>query len=506
MAILRIHHRPPRVHRARPTTTRRVARRQQVISAAIAAWICILLVILCVEIADGSVARWPRISIKIYTPAEKRPPTEKELDSTEKESRLLISKRNGMGVYNSINTERMGMDILNPTLLELPLGSQHNFLVVARAYHVDARINGTDYRRARQVASFANLTFNHPQQPEIITGNWSRLLIEDFLGPYHHCKHQPKMDKYIGPEDMKLFWTRRGAPLLVFTHQTPDENLCEGMFMVDVRAIVPELNKVLGYHADRLPPVLFNKPVALRRQPPEGHESDARYQREKNWAPVQSPLSHDDQELMFMVEPSHLFRWNTTGQPVEEIPTQNETAVEAPYPPNAAATWHSDEQTCLHDVMMSNKHVHQSTPMLSLTLCDRGRCEPDADNTVLLGMVQRRYDPPGVYSFTWYERRIVVYNAVPPYNMMSVSKILSYHGEMEDKYIWTGSMVYWANSTRIPYDRNHGYLDDEIWLSFGIADKSPGWIDVSAKELIKDHYFCQNASRGYRDSVAHNVR
>lgn len=491
---------------------RKVAPRRDVINAAITAWIFILIVTLCVEIADSAASsHWPSLVPKPsptheLSEKELEKELEKKLNSIEKESRLLVSKRNGMGVYNSINMEQPGLDILNPTLLELPVGSQHDFLVVARAFHVDTKINGTEYKRARQVATFANLTYNHPLQPELVAGNWSRMLVEDFLSPKHHCKHQPKMDKYIGPEDMKLFWTRKGAPLLVFTHQTPDSNLCEGMFMVDVRAIVPELYEVLGVHARLLPIIEFQRPTPLRRLPPPGHESDARYQREKNWAPVQSPLSDDDEELLFMVEPGRLFRWNATGEPVVEVPALNSSAVEAPYPPDASETWHSDQETCMHDVMLSNKHVHQSTPMLSLTLCDRGECRPAANNTVLLGMVQRRYDPPGIYSSTWYERRIAVYNAVPPYNMMSVSKILSYHGEMENRYIWTGSMVYWANSTEIPYNRNHGYLDDEIWLSFGIADKAPGWMDVDARELVKDHYFCQNATEGYRNSVEQNVR
>ena len=482
---------------------RTVAPQRQVINAAITAWVCILIVVLCVEISHS--VSWLRHPGKSVKPALLKPLSGKEPDNIDKESRLLLSKRNGMGVYNYINMQQTGFQIMNPTLLELPVGSQHDFLVVARAFHVKTRINGTEYSRARQVAAFANLTYNHPLQPELVAGNWSRMLVEDFLGPEHHCKHQPKMDKYIGPEDMKLFWTRGGAPLLVFTHQTPDENLCEGMFMVDVRAIVPELHEALGYQGKRMPPVEFYEPVSLRRQPPEGHESDARYQREKNWAPVQNPLIRDDEELLFMVEPGHLFRWNTTGEPVAEVEAESTSAVEAPYPPGSNETWHSDQETCMHDVMLSNKHVHQSSPMLSLTLCDRGECKPSENNTVLLGMVQRRYDPPSMPS-TWYERRIAVYSAAPPYNMMSVSKILSYHGERDDRYIWTGSMVYFANSTEVPYNRNHGYLDDEIWLSFGIADKAPGWMDVDAKELIKDHYFCQGASDGYRESVEQNLR
>jgi hypothetical protein len=327
------------------------------------------------------------------------------------------------------------------------------------------------------------------------------MLVEDFTekqGPEHHCKRQPDMDKYIGPEDMKLFWRKNGTPMLIFTHQVNDDNLCEGMYIVDARAAVPELVKQMGKHAKELPPIEFTEPKLLRRQPPEGEEEDARYQREKNWAPVYSPFSADDDEMMFMVEPSQLYRFNSTEEPVMDMEAEPESAVDEPFPPdNEGKTWHSAEKTCMNDVMLTDKRVHQSTPMLSLTLCNRGACEPMENNTIIMGMVQMRYDPPQ-YTNTWYDHRIVVYSPVAPFHMMSISKKLTYHGETNSKYIWTGSMVYHGDQ---PKQRSHGFLDDEIWLSFGIGDSSPGWLDIKAEELVLDHYFCQGATHGYRSSI-----
>ncbi|KAF5004293.1 hypothetical protein FDECE_9203 [Fusarium decemcellulare] len=419
--------------------------------------------------------------------------------------RLLTSIRNNLGFYNKVNVKKTGYKIMNPTLLELPRDShsRHDFLVIARTLHVDTTINGTDYRLARQVAMFANLTHNKLGRPEIKSNNkWAKLLVPEFAGPEHHCQNQPLMDRYIGPEDMKLFWTRRREPLLIFTYQVDDENLCQGQFLIDARAAVPELVRVLGAeYASKMPPIRFREPVGLRRQPPPGHESYARYQREKNWAPAQSPLSSDDDELLFMVEPGQMFRYASSHSPVEEVlvgANSQQSAVEPPYPLGASPdeTWHSvHKMTCVHDVMLSDQNVHQSTPMLGLTLCNRGECEPDDANTVMLGMVQRRHDPPAA-PYTWYDRRIVAYSAAQPYRMLSVSKKLSYHGEVDGKYIWTGSMIYYANGTDFP--SNHGYLDDEIWLSFGIKDSAAGWMDIKARELVADHYLCQGVPEEYR--------
>ncbi|KAK7424121.1 hypothetical protein QQX98_000731 [Neonectria punicea] len=353
--------------------------------------------------------------------------------------RILTSIRDTMGFYNAINVEKTGLKIMNPTLLELPRGSRHDFLVIARMPHVDKEINGIKYELSRQVAMFANLTYNDAHRPVLMAGKWFKLLIQDSVGPEHHCKHQPHMDRYIGPEDMKLFWTRKGAPLLILTLQVNDENICQGMFLIDARASVPELVKAIGDQTRQMPPIQFEQLTGLRRQAPAGHEADPRYQRDKNWAPFQSPFSKDDDELSFIVEPGRVFRRTTSSEPVEDISVEPESVVEAPYPPwvESEETWHSTEKTCVHDIMMTNKNVHQSTPMLILTLCDRGTCEPQDGNTVMLGMVHRRYDTPS-YPYTWYERRIVVYAATSPYKMMSVSKKLIYHGEADGRYIWTG--------------------------------------------------------------------
>ncbi|KAF4495038.1 hypothetical protein FAGAP_8864 [Fusarium agapanthi] len=416
---------------------------------------------------------------------------------------LLTSLRNNMGFYNKIDARKTGHKLFNPTILELPRDTNitHDFLVIARTTHVAKEINGKKYKVARQVATFANLTTNYLDRPVIRTGEWSTMLLEDFGGPEHHCKRQPDMDKYVGPEDMKLFWTRAGEPLLIFTHQVNDETMCQGQFLIDVRAALPELEQVLGPDfSSRLPSIRFAEPTLLAREPAPGQENHPRYQREKNWALAQSPFSPDS-ELLMMVEPGQLFRWKSADEPVEPIVAvdDQESAVEEPYPPTAkpGKTWHGKKRkTCIHDVMIDDSHVHQSSPMLSVTICNRGTCEPDEQNTVLMGIVQRRQDFPGASS-TWYDRRIAVYESAAPYRMISVGKKLTYHGESDLSYSWTGSMSYYTNQTEFP-PSNHGYLDDEVWLGFGVKDAAAGWLDVRAKDLIADHYMCQGASVEYK--------
>lgn len=420
---------------------------------------------------------------------------------------IVSSIRNSRGYYNKVDAGAIEYRIMNPTLLELPKHDKikHDFLVIARTTHIDTEIKDKKYKLARQVAFFANVELTRNDRPIIKADKWARTIVEDVASPRHHCQRQPDMDKYIGPEDMKLFWTRTGEPLLIFTQQIDDEIRCQGQFIIDARAAVPELQQLLDAAGVELPKIRFPEPEGVRRRPVLGEENHPRYQREKNWAPVQSPFKDDKEELLFMVEPSQLYQYtddNGVVRPIIEEEDQH-SAVEAPYPltlEEGKETWRSELQTCIHDVFLTDAHVHQSTPMLSLTLCNRGKCKPSEDNTVLVGMVQRRYDRP-----TWYDRRIVLYSSKAPYKMLSVSKKLSYQGETEaGTYAWTGSMVYYTHHKHFP-PPNHGFLDDEIWLSFGIKDSDGGWIDVRAKELTNEHYMCEGAPRDFRQHMGANM-
>ena len=422
------------------------------------------------------------------------------------EYRILTSLRNTLGHYNSFNIGALDYKtILNPTILELPHGAPHEYLVITRIEHVDKTIGEKKYRLGRQLAFFANMTYDKFDNPTLTAGEWSQVLLEDYeasVGPEHHCIKQPTMDKYIGPEDMKLFWTRRREPLLIFTHQVNDPILCEGMYLIDARAAIPELDRILNGLVDHMPAIRFEQPTLLRREAPKGEEDDAQYQREKNWAPVQ-PLFNDEDELLFMVQPGNLFEWKSAKEPVEQVDMTEESAVEAPYPPGTSwkDTWHSKHKTCIHDIWRTDKHIHQSTPMLVLTLCNRGECRPTPENTVMIGMVQRRVNKSDGYPYTWYDHRIAVYEAAWPYRMMSASRMLTYHGEVHGDYTWTGSMTYHVDSDQLPRDRSHGFLDDEIWLGFGIKDRNAGWLDVRASDLVQEHFMCKEATSEYKDII-----
>lgn len=401
---------------------------------------------------------------------------------------ILSSKRNPYGFIKAIDFET---NIYNPALLQLPRGSKYEYVVLGRLEQTPEIIGDKEYMKGREAAFFANVRYDGLGQPVLTQiGDWHTTIVDDIGLPDHYCASDEKLQKYIGPEDMRLWWTKAGAPLLLFTNQLPLGSYeCQGMFVIDARATLGELNDALGENAKRLPPIEFDKPRQLRQPHPQ--------EREKNWAPFQTAFDEDPDKLFFHVQlqEPRIFTYELDQEAVLPISPAGMTRIEQPFPPlaNTPSSRRNEkpERTCIQDVVdaFKNDGVHQATPILSMTLCNRGECVQDVHNTVLFGIVHGKRRLP----VRTYEPRVISWNATRPFVYRSVSKRLSYHGTRPREWIWTGSMTYhWSNSD-IPVDRSHGYLDDEIWLGFGIHDETCGWLDVDARELVRDHYYCEVA-------------
>jgi hypothetical protein len=129
-----------------------------------------------------------------------------------------------------------------------------------------------------------------------------------------------------------------------------------------------------------------------------------------------------------------------------------------------------------------------------------------------------------------YVRHVVTWNVTSPYEYLSVSRPLIYSGTNQADPIFTVSMACTSPSPAPslpptnddvlhaddhPTDRhglglNHGFLDDNVLISFGVADYGSGYIvrllppcflptradslshgqDVLAHDLLTDHDLC----------------
>ncbi len=192
------------------------------------------------------------------------------------------------------------------------------------------------------------------------------------------------------------------------------------------------------------------------------------------------------------------------------------------------------EIPCLHnddtkepDSVKRGGTFHQATNSLRLILCNRSdsTCKPTPENTVFFAIIHRKF-PNHLKLPLRYERHVVVWSAVPPFNMIGLShhpilmanetamgwtesqnwgdnpvnaKIVAAHkksGNFTEPY---GGKPYWAYFTytvsiSYAWGRNHideveeknvGYLDDEVVLGIGIDDKGQGFARVKARDLVQ---------------------
>lgn len=425
-------------------------------------------------------------------PAEK--PKEKDKDGKEQELvyitdedqvLLLESRRHINRTFNRVDGLGIDKQMFNPALLELPRGGKYQFLVIARVNHVETEIDGRKYRLAKQVAFFADLHTDAAGVVSIRRESSARTILDgEFALPAEHpcaSEHSKKyhVDLYIGPEDTRLFWTASGAPLLQFTSQANGEGECQGIYIMDARAAIPELVDAFGDLAAQLPPVEIDRPQHVRRPRPFPTVDDPApdmnmYEREKNWAPfmhapvvdpVDSVTKPDDLLFHVSIEGQRVYKY----QPhvAEVVPV---------YEPDRVET-----QTCFDDKM------HHATPLLSLTLCARGTCAPSVHNTVFVGIIQKMRATPW---YKWYQAHVVTWNATEPFAYRGVSKRITYAGMKEKKYAWTCGLVYQWNTTTLPRRRDHGFLDDWMLITFGTSDEGAGWVSVQAEDLLKDHMPC----------------
>jgi hypothetical protein len=152
--------------------------------------------------------------------------------------------------------------------------------------------------------------------------------------------------------------------------------------------------------------------------------------------------------------------------------------------------------------------IHQATNSLSVTLCKRSdpSCEPNDLNTFILTIFQFK----NYYSFhSIYEPYVMLFEQKEPFKIHGISAKPIWihgrrkfrHGENEDALIKEGvegqkrqsqtEMFYITSvSWKSHGQKYHGFLDDVVFLAFGIEDSESAGIDVVVGDLLTDIGLC----------------
>lgn len=163
--------------------------------------------------------------------------------------------------------------------------------------------------------------------------------------------------------------------------------------------------------------------------------------------------------------------------------------------PDLAPQVADSDERCMSKYMphvaSESESIHQATNSLKVTMCRSTdpACVPSEANTFIMTIYQHK----GAYNFhPVYEPYVMLFQPKEPFRIHALSKRpLWIHGRQWTPEISAWEMFYitsisWAN----PQRKYHGFLDDEIFIAFGIEDERAGIIDVSVSDLVEDLGLC----------------
>jgi hypothetical protein len=266
----------------------------------------------------------------------------------------------------------------------------------------------------------------------------------------------------IGPHDARVFHGP-SSPLVVYGSNS--RFTCFGQFVHDLRALVDWGNEIPGA-AD------FRLGTELQRPEPWGAV-------EKNWFlfwdAEHQPFVHYD------LLPKRVFaKLNLDGS----------------VSPDLAVFAEDQDIACMRRMMPSLdsdlESIHQATNSLRITLCARGEqdCASNTSNTFIFTIYQHKtyFDFHSVY-----EPYVMLFRQNAPFDIYAMSRLpLWIHGRNVREEAGTSDLFYVTSMSWKKKGQSYdGYLDDELFLAFGIEDKASGGIDIRAKDLFASLELCQ---------------
>lgn len=295
----------------------------------------------------------------------------------------------------------------------------------------------------------------------------------------------------VGPHDARVFYGPRDP----YTIYGSNSNFnCFGQWIQDFRGLVPDWGVDVGSTAGAAGSFAheFAAGTELQRPPPLGAV-------EKNWF-----LFWDSDNVHYVhydITPSRAFaRLNSDGSVGEDLAhhtAARDGACLARYLPDVSALPFAQAQ----QGPGFHESVHQATNSLSVTLCRRADpgCVADDTNTFIFAVVHHK-----VYRdfHSVYEPYVVVFRQRAPFEMFAVSSKpvwISGRGTVRG----TGAR---ADTTEMFYVTSiawkteglkyHGYVDDVLFLAFGIEDERAAGIDVQAGSLLANLGLCDDGDGG----------
>ncbi|KUJ06947.1 uncharacterized protein LY89DRAFT_702610 [Mollisia scopiformis] len=360
---------------------------------------------------------------------------------------------------------------INPNIIPHP-SLEDTWVIVAQRHDPDSRLPMT----------FAEITCNATFQNGTLRCLESPSILPVITTPGDKCDGDYLvLNLNIGPHDARVFYGP-DAPYTIYGSNS--RFTCFGQFVHDLRSLLDWGN---GGTSD----TGFKNATELQRPLPYGKV-------EKNWFVF---WDHKGEIYVhYDVSPKRAFaKLELDGSVGEDLAPQA-----------ARAGDDSCMAKYLPTVGPDHESLHQATNSLSVTLCKRSdpSCKMNEENTFILTIFQhKRYR----FFHSVYEPYAMLFEQKSPFKIHGISsKPFWIHGrwkpsslneqdrlaEMMIKdgkvrnYNQTEMMYITSMSWKSSKQKYHGFLDDVVFLGFGIEDSQSAGIDVVVGDLLTGMSLC----------------
>ncbi|BDD64385.1 hypothetical protein MPDQ_001652 [Monascus purpureus] len=287
----------------------------------------------------------------------------------------------------------------------------------------------------------------------------------------------------IGPHDARVFFGP-DSPYIVYGSNS--QFTCFGQWMADFRPLV-------DWGSELFSPDNFRVATEIQRPPPYGLV-------EKNffifWDNMGQKYAHYDMAPKRSF--ARLSNDGSVGPDLAPLATQDEACMTR-LMPRAASDLES---------------VHQATNSLSITLCKRSdpTCKSTDENTFIMTVFQHK----SFYAFHGvYEPYVMLFKRTAPFEVHGIStKPLWIHGrgrpgqwkkidplgdpdgtnKNHQPQLWNQTEMFYVTSIswKTHGQKYHGFLDDVMFLGFGIEDARTAGVDVLAGDILEGMGYCDS--------------
>lgn len=283
----------------------------------------------------------------------------------------------------------------------------------------------------------------------------------------------------VGPHDARVFY---GPDAAYTIYGSNSMYTCFGQWLQDFRYLVAP-----WWETELLPDWGLRAPMELQRPTPY-------HLVEKNWFLFWDAQGHT--YIHYDIYPNRAFaRLNLDGSVGPDL-----------------ASMSSSDEVCMVKYMPKIKigedasrveSLHQATNALLVTLCERNTCQPGDGNTFIATIFQHKT----FHQYhSVYEPYLMLFRRQPPFSIYAISKKPFWisgrgrPGETRPLYLplkptdpWNQTQMLYVTSMswRTQGQKYHGYIDDGLFLTFGVEDEQSGGIDIVAGDLLQHLGFCE---------------